>query len=208
MRGWTEKYGSGAPPVAAPADRPIVPPAALLDPKSHLTDPSLLAEWHRTLAKTIAVDFDGTLHPYTEGWTGSTPADEPPLPGAALALQDLTESGYQVVVYSVRADHPEGLRGILDWLALHDLRQYVEDVTHLKPAAAAYIDDRAVVYRGDWAECVEEARRLADGGHGAAPRVPECPLEGCGYRYPHYHRDTLDGPEIVRVHTTPEETSP
>ena len=29
--------------------------------------------------------------------------------------------------------------------------------------------------------------------------LPECPMEGCSYSEPHYHRDTLDGEEVVRL---------
>jgi hypothetical protein len=50
-------------------------------------------------------------------------------------------------VSSCRADHPEGLAGIWNWLAKYGLRQLVDDVTHLKPPAVAYVDDRAVACR-------------------------------------------------------------
>lgn len=29
--------------------------------------------------------------------------------------------------------------------------------------------------------------------------APECPMEGCAVNGPHYHRDTLDGEEVVRL---------
>lgn len=119
---------------------------------------------------TIAVDFDGVLHPYTNGWTGSVPDDEPPVDGAREFLARLCDLDFTVVVFSTRADHPEGHAGITRWLAEHDLLQYVERVTAGKPAAVAYVDDRAVPYTGDWGATLAGVRHLATGrAHGAAP---------------------------------------
>lgn len=120
------------------------------------------------LARTIAVDFDGVLHPYTDGWQGSVPVDEPPTPGADHFLANLVANGFEAVVFSTRADHPEGLTGILDWLDKYALSQYVEDVTHTKPPAIAYVDDRAVAFTGSWPEVYQGINRLVDSrAHGA-----------------------------------------
>ena len=124
--------------------------------------------WFDTLAKTVAVDFDGVLHPYTDGWVGSTPADEPPTPGAREFLEALAANGYVVVVFSTRCDHPEGLDGTVGWLDRHGLLHFVDRVTHEKPAAVAYVDDRAVPFAGDWEAVRAGVERLADGrSHGA-----------------------------------------
>lgn len=135
-----------------------------------LTDPVALEEFHNMASARVAVDFDGTLHPYTAGWTGSVPDDEPPMPGAREFLEALVvERGYTVVVFSARADHPEGLEGIVAWLAKYELLRYVIKVTHEKPAAIAYVDDRAVSFTGDWDECLVGVDRLSQSrAHGAA----------------------------------------
>lgn len=127
-----------------------------------------LKGWFATLARTIAVDFDGVLHPYTAGWVGSVPADEAPTPGALDFLDWCAVEGYRVVVFSTRADHKEGLDGIWDWLLAHKLASYVADVTHAKPPAVAYVDDRAVPYVGDW-QAVREGIWVLSAGrsHGA-----------------------------------------
>jgi hypothetical protein len=121
------------------------------------------------LAKTIAVDFDGVLHPYTKGWTGPVPEDEPPSPGAREFLEWCAAAGYRVVVFSTRAQHQEGFDGILDWLEQWNLSRLVFDVTHTKPPAVAYVDDRAVPFvGGDWTAVREGIDRLTRGpAHGA-----------------------------------------
>lgn len=140
---------------------------------THLHDPEALERWFDVLGKTVAVDFDGTIHPYTDGWCGSTPADEEPLPGAREFLHALRDAGFRIVVSSCRADHAEGLDGIRQWLARYGL-DFVAEVTHLKPAAIAYVDDRAVSFRpnsldGNWAACLAQVHELAAGRrHGAA----------------------------------------
>lgn len=119
--------------------------------------------------QTVAVDYDGVLHPYTEGWVGPVPADEPPMPGARLFLETLVAQGFDVVVFSTRCSRTEGLVGTIDWLQKHDLFRFVVKVTHEKPAAIAYVDDRAVAYRGDFDECLTRVDELARGRtHGAA----------------------------------------
>lgn len=119
--------------------------------------------------RTVAIDFDGVLHPYTAGWTGSVPADEGPVWGARETLVALRENGYKLVVFSTRADHHEGLIGIQEWLNKWDLFRFIDRVTHEKPAAVAYVDDRAVSYQGDWTWVLAEVERLAKGrAHGEA----------------------------------------
>lgn len=121
-----------------------------------------IEEYVTKLSKTVAVDFDGVLHPYTAGWVGSTPSDEPPIEGAAAFLETLYRWDYRVVVFSTRADHPLGYEGITGWLGRYGLDRWVAEVTHVKPAAIAYVDDRAVPYLGDWAPVYEGIARLTD----------------------------------------------
>lgn len=100
--------------------------------------------------KTVCVDFDGTLHPYTAGWVGVVPADEPPTDGARAFLQWCKTSGFRVVVQSARASFPEGKGAIEQWIAKWLPPDEVAEVTAVKPAAVAYVDDRAVPFTGDW----------------------------------------------------------
>jgi hypothetical protein len=113
---------------------------------------------------TVAVDFDGTIHPYTGGWQGSVPLDEPPLPGAEEFLHWLWAEDYEIVIFSTRAREIEGLEGIKAWLVKYDLDHYVSDISFTKPKAIAYVDDRAVAYLGDWEDVKLGVRQL----HGAS----------------------------------------
>jgi phosphoglycolate phosphatase-like HAD superfamily hydrolase len=111
--------------------------------------------------ETIAFDFDGTLHPYTEGWVGETPADEWPINGAVELLHDLVQQGYRIVVFSCRADSPEGKLGIEQWLDKYFLGGMVSEVTHIKPQAIAYVDDRAVAFSGTYDSVRDDIERIA-----------------------------------------------
>lgn len=113
------------------------------------------------MAGTVALDFDGTLHPYSAGWIGTTPADEPPAPDTIRFLAALHQRGFRTVVLSARASYPEGKQGIIDWLRAHDLLRFVDEVTATKPAAIAYVDDRAVVYTGDWTSVMNDVIALS-----------------------------------------------
>lgn len=109
--------------------------------------------------KTVALDFDGVLHSYTSGWTGYEPTD-PPVPGAKEAVEALLAAGAEVVVFSTRADTQEGAEATAAWLAQYGFPEV--QVTAMKPKAVAYIDDRAVSFRGDWDDALAQANELVE----------------------------------------------
>lgn len=85
--------------------------------------------------KTIAVDFDGVIHKYSEGYHDGTIYDEL-MEGAKDALFRLRQR-YEVVVFSVREPQQ-----IIDWLDKQNI--VVDEVTNVKPKAVVYIDDRGL----------------------------------------------------------------
>lgn len=96
-------------------------------------------------ARTVGIDFDGTISQHTPG---QYPEIGEPLPGAIEGLRTLVEQGYNVVVISSRALKPEGRTQIMDWLDAHGAPDVI--VTGEKVPAEIYLDDRAQHF-SDWA---------------------------------------------------------
>lgn len=112
----------------------------------------------RERRRTIAVDFDGVIHRYSKGGSGGSIYD-PPIEGAGEALARIHDR-YKVVIFTTRVnpDMPGSERqmdALLAWLETHRFRrgQHFDEMTHVKPPALAYLDDRAIRFR------VEEATR-------------------------------------------------
>lgn len=101
------------------------------------------------MARTICVDLNGVLDTYT-GWRGEEHWD-PPRSGAAEFLQSLRQRGLEVVILTSRP--PEAA---WDWLRRHGLDALVDDVTNVKVPAVAYVDDRAITFRGDFAATLSD----------------------------------------------------
>lgn len=103
---------------------------------------------------TIAIDFDGVLHAYREGWKDGTIYDVA-VPGAAEACAALVARGYELVVFTARDD----LSGIRGWLDEHLPGIRFADVTNDKPIAAVYIDDRAIRFH-DWTQAMSDVEAI------------------------------------------------
>jgi len=93
----------------------------------------------------VCVDLNGVLDSYT-GWRGPEHFD-PPRTGAREFLESLAARGFDIVVFTTR--HPDG---VWEWLERFGLRPLVRDVTDRKPPAHVFVDDRAVCFRGDFAQ--------------------------------------------------------
>ena len=102
--------------------------------------------------KTLAIDFDATIASYEPD---QYPAIGTPLPGAIEALKTLKDEGYQIVILSSRALHPEGKTAILDWLDQYGAPDVI--VTGEKVPAELYVDDRGVHFT-DWSEALKQIR--------------------------------------------------
>ncbi len=97
----------------------------------------------------VCVDLNGVLDAYT-GWKSPEHWDLP-VPGAGEFLRSLNERGFRVVVFTTRWQD-----GARSWLEEHGLLQWVSEVTDRKPAAHVFVDDRAVCFRGDFAETLRQ----------------------------------------------------
>ena len=100
--------------------------------------------------RTIAIDFDGVIHRYSEGFKGKDNAYDPPNENITEALDYFKTSGYRLVVFSTR---PKEV--IADWLKNYDLADYFEDITDIKIPAKIYIDDRGYKFE-NWKKTLEE----------------------------------------------------
>lgn len=98
--------------------------------------------------KSIAIDFDGVLHAYTSPWTKASEVRDGPTPGALEAVKEYIMAGYNVVVYSARANDPDGEVAMHQWLQKHGFP--VLHIATEKPHAELYIDDRGFQFIGDW----------------------------------------------------------
>ena len=127
---------------------------------------------------TVAVDFDGVIHWYREGYQDGTIYD-PPAPGALDALRTLM-TRYAVYVHTTRDSQEVGewlsRRGfdvLVEAMLTGDNTVIVDDqerefwnerdrilVTRRKLPAIAYIDDRAVHHTGDWTATLDAVAAL------------------------------------------------
>jgi hypothetical protein len=96
-----------------------------------------------SMAKTIAVDFDGVLHGYRDGWRDGAIYDAP-VDGAASSLRRLRKHGYRVLVHSTRANDVIHRLRMEDWLKHHEIPFDEIWCEPGKPIAEFYIDDRAI----------------------------------------------------------------
>mgnify|MGYP003144381321 FL=1 len=99
---------------------------------------------------TIAIDFDGVIHEYGEGFKGLENAYDIPKIGVYGALKQFKDDGFIVKIMSSRPAHV-----IEKWLESYNLSQYIDGVTNQKIPATVYIDDRGFLFK-NWDQCMEE----------------------------------------------------
>jgi hypothetical protein len=102
------------------------------------------------MKRTICIDFDGVLHSYSKGWQGATVL-ELPVPGAQAFVRRLQSLGFEVVIQSTRAATSQGYAAIRGWLHEHHFTGDIT-VTHEKPMAVLYVDDRGYRFTGSFDE--------------------------------------------------------
>ena len=107
------------------------------------------------MKKTVVFDFDGVIHAYTSGWKGHDIIPDPIVPGVAEAIRELREE-YFIAVVSARANTDEGTLAIKQFLLENGIE--VDMVTHQKPPAIVYIDDRAICFKGSAEGLVDQVR--------------------------------------------------
>lgn len=130
------------------------------------------------MPKTIAIDFDGVIHKYSQGYKDGSIYDEP-IDGAFETIKTLMENGYSVYILSTRS--PRQIKRWLDkqlwfwdsfapddkhYLFGYDSRiipfwkkfwnkEKVLGITNRKLPAVVYIDDRALKFES-WNKIIKE----------------------------------------------------
>jgi hypothetical protein len=115
---------------------------------------------------TVAIDFDGVLHRYSEGWKDGQIYDEP-VEGSREALQAMKDLGWKIYIFSTRSNklyHKDQEKAqdqaMKTWLEHHGI-PYDRIWNFGKPMADVYIDDRALTFRGDWKATLHEAQNFS-----------------------------------------------
>lgn len=111
-------------------------------------------------SKNICVDFDGVIHKNSKGFHDGTIYDDP-VEGTKEALEFLSKN-YNLIIFTCKA-RPErplvngktGKELIQEWLEKHGFDKYISEITHEKPRAWFYIDDKAIKFE-DWKQVLGE----------------------------------------------------
>lgn len=116
----------------------------------------------------LVLDFDGVLHSYMSGWVEADFIPDPPVPGAFQFLHAAIQV-FDVQIFSSRSKHPAGVRAMRTWIYYWAPRELDNDEPTYKanavinafchrkeafptdkPPAMVTIDDRAVMFTGEW----------------------------------------------------------
>jgi hypothetical protein len=101
------------------------------------------------MKKSIAIDFDGVINPYTKGWQGPGVFEDPSQECVA-AIKKL-HTNYTIIIHTAR-EQTEFDR-IREYLLKHDIEHdemFEAKGSRSKPIADVYLDDRAVTFNGNW----------------------------------------------------------
>ena len=91
--------------------------------------------------RTIAVDFDGVIHKYSQGFQGLNNAYDVPTLGTRAALEEMKNQGFRLIIVSSRPTPT-----IREWLRKYEMEHFFDDVSNTKHPAKYYIDDHAIYF--------------------------------------------------------------
>lgn len=107
--------------------------------------------------KVIAIDLDGCIVSYKNGWIGENIFGEL-IPGSKEKIHYLKSKGYKIIIYTSRLATKELEKYLLDngiWFdAINEnpWHEYKQKGDKRKVIADIYIDDRAITFKGNWNE--------------------------------------------------------
>lgn len=100
--------------------------------------------------RTVAIDFDGVIHKYSQGFQGLMNAYDDPMEGLETSLQALKDAGKRLVILSSR---PAAV--IESWLEERGLKNYFDEVSNFKIPANIYVDDRGYKFE-NWKKTITD----------------------------------------------------
>jgi hypothetical protein len=110
-----------------------------------------------------AVDLDGTILVEDDAEHEGRPPLGEPYPGAKEALQELVDAGVRVSIWTARqyfeeedGDNAEWQKEIDDHLKYHQI-PYTDIYVGKKPPADVFIDNKAVAFKENWPQALQEA---------------------------------------------------
>lgn len=123
----------------------------------------------------IAIDFDGVIHAYSQGWKDGDIYDMP-VPGVRDALTSLIQR-FHIVIYSARAYdliqtgyfRLRQVRAMARWLSDHCIPYDEIHVAPGKPHCKVFIDDKGYRFEGDWEKTVVDIEKLSSQGWSTSP---------------------------------------
>ncbi len=100
------------------------------------------------MRRTISIDLDGVLNEYN----GKFNELEIPSPsvGCKEFLSELNKR-YNIIIFTVR-----NINLVQNWLKENQLEKYISEVTNIKKPCYIYIDDRAICYKGNFKQTINE----------------------------------------------------
>lgn len=104
----------------------------------------------KPILRTIAVDFDGTVHDVKNPIEGKRMGGV--ISGAKESLDTFKRKGYKIVIFCVWAKDENSIEIIANWMNYWDCKFDV--ITNIKPQADAYIDDKGI-YFNNWPSVME-----------------------------------------------------
>lgn len=101
---------------------------------------------------TIAVDFDGVIHKYSNGWQDGEIYDDP-IEGAFEKMLRLYLDGFNIVISTARTEIDSVKTWWNKWyhIKFPNSEMFPVEITNKKPIAIAYIDDRGIKFT-NWDE--------------------------------------------------------
>ncbi len=118
--------------------------------------------------KSIAVDFDGVLHGYSEGYKDGSIYDEP-VSGAKKAMEILSKH-FEIIIFSAR-NHDKTIDGKLQKNQAKEVGEYLDkheipyDKIHTesgKPHCKLFIDDNAYRFEGNWTKALVDVLKILE----------------------------------------------